>query len=191
MTRRSSQPRQPKQPKYRLHKATGQGVVTINGRHVYLGQHGTEESHRRYLFALAHPDHPRMGDIERAVAKQQAAKDAKGVTVAQLLARYLEWAKEEFQPPSTTPADLAVAIRSAGDLFGHSLAKSFGPLKLKEVRSNMVAKGLARSTINARTSKIVGAFKWAVGEELIPPTTLAGLKAVGSGSRSVAEDPRR
>jgi hypothetical protein len=35
-------------PSYRLHKATGQAVVTVAGRDYYLGQHGTEESRRRY-----------------------------------------------------------------------------------------------------------------------------------------------
>ena len=28
-------------PRYRRHKATGQAVVTIDGRDIYLGKHGT------------------------------------------------------------------------------------------------------------------------------------------------------
>ncbi len=28
-------------PKYRLHRPTGQAVVTLNGRDTYLGKHGT------------------------------------------------------------------------------------------------------------------------------------------------------
>ena len=35
-------------PKLRLHKATGQAVVTLNGRDHYLGQHGTPKSRERY-----------------------------------------------------------------------------------------------------------------------------------------------
>ena len=31
-------------PKYRKHKATGQAVVTLNGRDFYLGPHGTAAS---------------------------------------------------------------------------------------------------------------------------------------------------
>ena len=34
-------------PKYRLHKPSGLAVVRLNGRDVYLGQHGTEESAAR------------------------------------------------------------------------------------------------------------------------------------------------
>ena len=31
-------------PSYRLHKPTGQAVVTLNGKDHYLGRHGTRES---------------------------------------------------------------------------------------------------------------------------------------------------
>ena len=40
-------------PSYRLHKATGQARVTINGKTHYLGKYGTEESEQRYKQALA------------------------------------------------------------------------------------------------------------------------------------------
>ena len=36
------------QPKYALHKATGQARVRINGKSIYLGPYGSEESRRRY-----------------------------------------------------------------------------------------------------------------------------------------------
>lgn len=32
-------------PAYRLHKPTGQAVVTLDSRDSYLGRHGTEPSH--------------------------------------------------------------------------------------------------------------------------------------------------
>ena len=41
-------------PKYRLHKASGQAVVTLSGRDVYLGKHGSEESHARYHEEVSH-----------------------------------------------------------------------------------------------------------------------------------------
>ena len=36
-----------KVPSYRLHKATGQAVVTLNGRDIYLGVHNSAERLRR------------------------------------------------------------------------------------------------------------------------------------------------
>jgi len=35
-------------PAYRLHKHSGQAVVTIRGRDNYLGQYGSESSRREY-----------------------------------------------------------------------------------------------------------------------------------------------
>jgi integrase len=35
-------------PKYRTHRASGQAVVTIEGRDFYLGPHGTRTSRREY-----------------------------------------------------------------------------------------------------------------------------------------------
>lgn len=35
-------------PSYRLHKPTGQAVVTLNGRDRYLGKHGIPESRAEY-----------------------------------------------------------------------------------------------------------------------------------------------
>jgi hypothetical protein len=40
-------------PSYRLHKATGQAVVTLNGRDIYLGRYDTQESQRAYDALIA------------------------------------------------------------------------------------------------------------------------------------------
>ena len=38
----------PRVPSYRLHKPSGRAVVRLNGRDIYLGKHGTPESHAEY-----------------------------------------------------------------------------------------------------------------------------------------------
>ena len=48
-------PRITKNPSYRLHKPTGQAVVTLNGRDHYLGVDGTKISRERYD-ELINPD---------------------------------------------------------------------------------------------------------------------------------------
>ena len=42
-----------KAPSYRLHKASGQGIVTIKGRDYYLGRFGSPESYQAYDRTLA------------------------------------------------------------------------------------------------------------------------------------------
>jgi hypothetical protein len=41
-------PRTSKLPPYRLYRASGQALVHIGGKDVYLGVHGSEESKQRY-----------------------------------------------------------------------------------------------------------------------------------------------
>jgi hypothetical protein len=38
----------PRTPTYRKHAATGQAVVTLNGKDIYLGRYGTAESKAAY-----------------------------------------------------------------------------------------------------------------------------------------------
>ncbi len=45
--------RTPRPPKYRLHKSSGQAVITLSDRDFYLGGHGGEESHAEYRRLIA------------------------------------------------------------------------------------------------------------------------------------------
>ena len=40
-------------PSYRLHKQSGQALVTLDGRDICLGKHNTPESHQRYAQLIA------------------------------------------------------------------------------------------------------------------------------------------
>ena len=40
-------------PAYRLHKASGQARVILNGNHIYLGLFGSEKSHEKYARLIA------------------------------------------------------------------------------------------------------------------------------------------
>jgi hypothetical protein len=42
----------PKVPTYRQHKASGQALVTLSGRDIYLGPFGSPESEERYHQAI-------------------------------------------------------------------------------------------------------------------------------------------
>ena len=43
----------PRPPSYRLHKQSGQAIVTLNGRDHLLGRHGTPESKDKYNRLIA------------------------------------------------------------------------------------------------------------------------------------------
>ena len=72
-----------KAPKYRLHKPSGQAVVTLNGRDVYLGAYGSPESKARYNQLVA--GWQRSGRTS-PIQKNHAAKS---VTIDEMLVAYM------------------------------------------------------------------------------------------------------
>ncbi len=69
------------QLKYALHKATGQARVRINGKSIYLGEYGSEESRGRYDELVM--DHMK-GTLNVTFCK---------LTIAQLCIAYVKHAK--------------------------------------------------------------------------------------------------
>jgi integrase len=80
-----------------------------------------------------------------------------------------------------------LAIRPLRQLYGDSIAREFGPVKLKRARQAMIDSGLCRKEVNKRTGRIVRLFKWAVEEEMVPPSLHHGLKAVPGLRRGRAD----
>jgi integrase len=89
--------------------------------------------------------------------------------------------------PTTEPVNIRLALRPLRRLYGDTLARGFGPLRLKTTRQAMIDSGLCRSEVNKRVRHVLRAFKWAVGEEMVPPSLHHGLKAVPGLRRGRAD----
>ena len=63
-------------------------------------------------------------------------------------------------------------------LYGNTLAVEFGPMSLKTVREQMVAKGWSRLYLNQQTMRVKRIFRWAVENELLPGGIYHALQAV-------------
>jgi hypothetical protein len=181
-------------PEYRLHKRTGQAVVTLplgNGarRDVYLGKHGTEESKAEYNRVLA----------EWAANGRQApigpvAELATDLTIDELVSRFIDHANTIYRDTTGAPTkeydNYRLSVHPLRLLFGALHVSKFGPVALEQVRDFMiktgsgrggtdkkgkrwnrrVGKGLCRGVVNQRIGRIVRLFKWAASKELIPHT---------------------
>ena len=79
-------------PAYTKHRASGQAVVTLDGRDIYLGRHSSKASRVEYDRLIA----------EWLVAgrRHPAATD---LTVAELAVRFLEHAQTYYRHPDGTP----------------------------------------------------------------------------------------
>jgi integrase len=169
-------------PNYRRHKASGQAVVTLDGRDCYLGRHGTLESRAEY---------DRLISDWLANGRRGALADG-GATVNELMVDYIKHVDAYYQKdgrPTSEAGNIRLSLLTLRRTHGHTPGRDFGPLALKAVRQSYVDEGLCRTEVNRRTSHVVRFFKWAVENELVPPSVHHGLRAV-AGLRKGRSDVR-
>jgi integrase len=164
-------------PSYRLHKPSGQARVIINGQHIYLGRYGSRESREKYSRLIA--------ELATSPGPDSIAPAAKGcfqnLTIDELILAYWRFAETYYTKDGEPTKELACmreALRPVRKLYGGSRACDFGPKAFKVVMHHMVELGLSHGLINHRASRIKRVFKWAVAEELIPPSVHYALQAV-------------
>lgn len=174
-------PRRKRVPGYLLHKSTGHARVIINGRQVFLGKYNSPESIEKYRRLIAE-----MNASGGDPAPYPDERD--GLTVAELLARYLKWANGYYLQSNETE-HLKYALRPLKELYGRTQVSRFGPLALKAIRDRMVADGLSRPGINKRIERIRRVFRWGVENELVAPSVLHGLQAVRGLARGRTTAP--
>jgi integrase len=173
-------------PALSRHKASGQGVVRLNGRDVYCGKFGTANYHR--LIAEWVANERRLS----VPSNGEASAGPDDLTINELLLAYLRHADSYYVKhgkPTSEPACIRLALRHLRQVYGDTLAREFGPLRLKAVRQAMIDSGICRNEVNKRVRHILRAFKWGVSEEMIPASVHHGLKAV-SGLRRGRADVR-
>lgn len=169
--------RVPRTPDYRLHRPTGQAVVTLNGRDFYLGKYGTPASRADYDRLIAEwlqngrrlPSAPGAGPSD--------------LSVAELLVQYIEHCDVYYRrdgEPTGEADNIRYAVRPLDRLYGHTMARHFGPPAREAVRAAMVGDGLCRKEMNRRVRHVIRVFGWGVENELVPPSVHHGLKAVQS-----------
>jgi integrase len=189
---------QPRIPSYRLHRQSGQAVVTLTDgygrrRDVLLGKHGTAQSKAEYRRVLVEWE-----ANGRQLPARQAAAD---VTVAELIERFWIWSEGYYRRPDGTATSevdaLRHSLRPLNYLFGQTAARAFGPAALKAVRELLV-KGyehpkhgpqaaLCRNEVNKRVKHVRRLFKWGTAEGLVPAAVLWALQAVAPLKRGRSE----
>jgi integrase len=195
-------------PSYRLHKQSGQAVVTLpddmgGRRDVLLGKHGTPESWAKYYQTLAE-----WKAAGRCLPTLSAVDGAEaGLPVNELILLFWRHAEQHYRHPDGTPTSeisgYKIALRPLKELYGLTPAMEFGPLALKAVREAMIRQpvvnkvkvrdpntgklvwrtkvvrhGLSRKSINQNVGRVKRVFKWAVSEELVHAGVLVGLQSV-------------
>jgi hypothetical protein len=188
-------------PKYRLHRQSGQAVVTLRDpatglrRDVLLGEHDTPASHAEYARVVQ--EWKDAGRVLDATPKPDALTPP-DKRVARLLLDYIAAEQKRYgvQPEDPQPSNIVsikVALRRCRRVAGGMDARAFGPRALTEVRDAMAAEGLARQHINRQVRQIVRAFSWGVSQERIPAEKVDAMKhlrPLQKGEQGTADKPR-
>lgn len=170
-------------PSYRRHKQSGQAVVTLTDpsgacRDVLLGKYGTAASRHEYARILA--EWEASGRILALAGAPAGAVAA--LTVNEIIVLFWKHAEQHYRHRDGTPTneltDFRYSLKPLRELYGHTLAKDFGPLSLKAAREKMIDAGLCRGVVNQRIGRVRRLFRWAVENELVPSSVLEGLRAV-------------
>lgn len=154
-------------PAYCLHKPSGQAFVRIRRRFYYLGPYDSPESRERWSEL-----------VEQRVLR--ADESSVEMLLSELVLLYLAHAKRYYRKNGHPTSEVGAVEAACRFLmpYRHRRAMDFGPRTLKAVREDMVAAGLARTTINAQVGRIRRLFRWAVAEQFVKPDVLVALAAV-------------
>jgi integrase len=159
-------------PSYRLHKQSGQAIVTLNGRDHLLGPHGTKTSRAKYDML-----------IREWLANGRQPLTAVGcdLTVCELVARYWSHVEHYYVKnglPTSEQHCIKSAIRVLLRLYENEPTAMFGPLALVAVRDAMIECGWTRGTVNHQVDRIRRMFRWGVEQQLVPVSTYHALLTV-------------
>lgn len=174
-------------PSYRLHRQSGQAVVTLRctvsgkRRDVLLGEHDTAESWAEYSRVIA--EWEAAGRVlDSAPAKP--AKPGSRVTVAEVMLDWWEGVLKRYgvtDPDGRLPSRLysqRSVVRLVRATCGSVPAAKFGPMALQEVRQKMVDRRWSRGHVNQSVATIIRAFKQAVAREVVTPEAVVALQCV-------------
>jgi hypothetical protein len=112
-------------PSYRLHKQSGQAIVTLSGRDFLLGRYRSPASREEYDRRTA----------EWLANGRRLTIAGPDLTIVELIAAFLRHAKDFYRLPDGTPSgecdNFRPALALLRRLYGRTAVKDFGPLALK------------------------------------------------------------
>jgi len=165
-------PRTPKKPAYTLHKPSGRARVRIAAANdIYLGAWGSPESRVEY---------------DKVITDWLAGQDPRRsqLTVDDLALSFFEFAAGIIGIPTARRRgelrNMRHALEPAIRLFGNTLVRDFGPLRLKAAREEMIRMGWCRGNINREIHRVKRMFAWGVENEMVPAPIYQALRAVAA-----------
>ena len=185
-------------PKYCLHKSTKQALVYLDGREIYLGPYGSQESHQRYQefleqwYALRHQEaqsnpkstpQEKLEDTITPVMLRLKWRQGLKVSLDELIFIYKKHAKEYYVKNGKITREAGVIDEITtllGKKYGLGKIDDFGPVELEEFRETLIDDhDWSRKYINKQINRIIAMFRWAAKKEICSANIHAQLKTLG------------
>lgn len=157
-----------KLPVMRLHKASGQWVLSTGGRLNYLGKDQAEAAERGTRI------------LADWIGQGRPSRRCRGATVAELGQAFKEHEYSRFGASERRYFDLVLDRLKV--FCGRQPAAAFGPATMRGMQTAMADAGLARGYIGGTTRRIRSLFRWAVATDQVEPSVLTKLTAAPSFS---------
>jgi len=161
-------------PGYLLHKRSGQAVVVIQGKTIYLGKYKSKASREEYERVIGEY-------IANGKKLPPTRVNGLGISIEELIIKFLDYAESYYQENGKVTATLShckLALSPVSKYYDTKPVSDFGPLSLVFIRDKWVEAGIARKTINRWVSIVRQAVRWGVAHELVASEILHALEAV-------------
>jgi integrase len=178
-------------PKYRLHKASDQARVTLDGKTYYLGKYQSPKSWENYYIVtqkyLERKNHNTSQELHKPPTKPPA--NLESVSCKQLVVLFLEYAKTHCTKR------VYDKHRIVGDKLLHHYANTpvedFAPVSLLFLQNEWVGKGYTRSTINGYSNAVKNIFKWGALLQYVPLATYQAVQLLPALNLNSTAKPDR
>ncbi|HUG70770.1 MAG TPA: site-specific integrase, partial [Pirellulaceae bacterium] len=179
----------------RQYHISGQSVVRISGRDIYLGKHDSPESIARYAVLvgiyqanglnLPEDFDPATLDERAAVLLGQAApgavashQDEQAFLVRHVTAAYRQHIETKYANSAAELHRLKQVCDQLDKRDGDVPADDYGPLRLQKQRQLWIDDGKARVYVNRLTNVVIRIWKFAVSQELVKESSWRRLRSV-------------
>lgn len=184
-------------PQYRLHKASGNAVVTLGGKDYYLGKFGSAKS-RTEFYRIKAEFSASGGSASFRVA-------GKELLVSQLIVAFMRHCNKYYGTgPNSEFMQFKPVLKVLKKLYGDTLAIDFGPLQYEAVRCLLVEPyeirkkdgtrrifRRSRSYVNVQMKRLRVMFRWGASKTLIPASILESIKTVEALKFGRTDAPER
>lgn len=165
-------------PSYRLHKATGRAIVTLNrnGKRedVPLGKYNSKESWTKY--------HQVIAEYLANDSKLPPTRSKKEMTCGELATKFIEWAEGYYLDydgkPNETANHCRYAVTPMIQHYGDNPVSDFVPTSLMFLQEKWIKAGRCRPTINRWSRMVKQCFKHGVKMGWVEAATWQTLTAV-------------